>query len=64
MFYQVLNTVSDGIGSNLQVAQNGSFVINPIYLRGGNMVAKIFDFRLSESVKMRSPGPFSLLNYP
>ena len=52
------------ICSNLRVAQNGRFVMNPIYLGGGNMVAKILNFRLSESLKMRCPGPFALQNYP
>ena len=37
--------------SNLWVAQNGRFVINPAqYPRGGTIVAKIFDFSLSESL--------------
>ena len=38
--------------------------MNPIYLGDGNMVAKGLDFRLSESLKMRSPGPSALPNYP
>ena len=52
------------IRSNLRVTQNGRFVINPVYSGGGTVVAKILDFRLSESLKMRSPGPFALRNYP
>ena len=46
------------IRSNLQVAQNGRFVINPIYSRGSTMVAKFLDFGLSESLKMHSLGAF------
>ena len=55
---------TESIRSNLRVAQNGRFAMNTIYLVSGNMVAKGLDFRLSESLKMRSPGPFALLNYP
>ena len=33
------------IGSNLQIAQNGRFIINPVYLRGGTLVAKILYLR-------------------
>ena len=40
--------------SNLRVAQNGRFVINPIYPGGSTMVAKILGFGLSESLKMCS----------
>ena len=50
--------------SNLQVAQNGRFVMNPTYLGDDYMVAKVLDFRLSESLKMRSLGPIALPNYP
>ena len=57
-------TPPDIICSNLQIGQNGRFVLNPIYLGGGNMVAKVLDIRLSESLKMRSPGPFAPPNYP
>ena len=39
------------ICSNLQVDQNGRFVINPVHVGGGSMVAKILNFRLSESLK-------------
>ena len=52
-----------GIRSNLRVAQNGRFLINPVYPGGGTVVANILDFRLSESLKMHSPGPFALPNY-
>ena len=38
------------IPSNLGITQNGRFVMDPLYLGGGTMVAKIFDFRLSESL--------------
>ena len=50
--------------SNLRVAQNGRFVMNPIFPRDDTTVVKILDFRLSESLKMRSPGPFALPHYP
>ena len=52
------------IRSNLRVAQNGRFVVNPIYLGGGNMVAKMLEFRLSENLTMPSSGSFALPNYP
>ena len=42
------------IRSNLLVAQNERFVINSVYPGGGTMVTKIFGFRFSESLKMRS----------
>ena len=51
------------IRSNLQVAQNGRFVINPIRPGNGTKAAKILVSRLFESLKMRSPGPFALPNY-
>ena len=38
--------------------------MNQLYLRSGNMVAEILNFRLSESLKMSSPGPFAFPNYP
>ena len=38
--------------------------MNPRYLGDDNMVAKILYSRLSESLKMRSPGHFALPNYP
>ena len=37
--------------SNLRVAQNGRFAINPVYPGGGTMVAKISDFRLFENLQ-------------
>ena len=43
------------IRSNLRVAQNGRFVINPVYSGGGIMVAKMLDFRLSKRLKMHPP---------
>ena len=49
---------------NLRVVQNGMFVINPVYFGGDAKVAKILDFRFSESLKMCSPGPFALPDYP
>ena len=52
------------IRSNRRVAQNGKFVINPEYPGGSTMVAKILDFGLSESLKIRSRGAFALPNYP
>ena len=52
------------VESKFPVAQNGRFVIYPVYPRGGTMVAKILDFGLFESLKMHSPGPFALSNYP
>ena len=39
------------IRSNLWVAQNLRFVIDPVYSRGGTMFAKILDFRLFENLK-------------
>ena len=48
---QVRKTEQGGICSNLTVAQNRRFVINPIYSRGDTMVVKILDFRLFESLK-------------
>ena len=39
------------IRSNLRVAQNGRFVINPVHPGGDTMVTKILDFRLFESLK-------------
>ena len=39
------------IRSNLWVGQYGRFVINPVYLAGGAIVAKLLDFRLFEDVK-------------
>ena len=39
------------ICSNHRVAQNGMFVMKPIYIGGDNMVDKVLDFRLSESLK-------------
>ena len=39
------------IRSNLGVGQYGRFVINPVYLAGGAIVAKLLDFRLFEDVK-------------
>ena len=35
-----------------------------VYPGGGTMVAKILDIRLSENLKIHSPGPFALSNYP
>ena len=74
MFYSLLLCLSLSAGvatrratdiySNLRVAQNGRLVINPVYPGGGTMVAQIFDFRLSESLKMHSSRPFALPNYP
>ena len=46
-----------------RVAQDRRFVTNPICAGGGAMVAKTLDFRLSERLKMRSPGPFAIPNY-
>ena len=43
------------IRSNLRIAQNGRFIINPVYSGGGIMVAKMLDFRLSERLKMHPP---------
>ena len=37
--------------SNLWIAQNGRFVINPVYAAGGTVVAKTLDFRLFENLK-------------
>ena len=51
------------ICSNLWVAQNGRFVTNSVYSGGGTMVAKILDFRLPESLKLRSKSRFALPNY-
>ena len=51
------------IRSNLPVAENGRFVIYPAYSGGGTMVANILDFKLSESLKMRSRGSFALPSY-
>ena len=48
------------IRSNLQVAQNGTIVINPVYPRGGTMLVKILNFRLFESLK----GAFSKIFCP
>ena len=48
---QVRKTEQEGICSNLTVAQNRRFVINPIYSRGDTIVVKILDFRLFESLK-------------
>ena len=39
------------IRSNLRVAQNGRFVIYPVYPGGSTLVAKILDFRLFENLK-------------
>ena len=39
------------IRSNLQVAQKGTTVINPVYPRVGTMLVKILNFRLFESLK-------------
>ena len=39
------------IRSNLGVGQYGRFVINPVYLAGGAIVAKLLDFRLFEDLK-------------
>ena len=43
------------IRSNLQVAQNGRFLINPIYPGGSTMFANLLDFGLSESMKVCFP---------
>ena len=40
-----------GIRSNLQVAENGRFVVKPVYPGGGIMLPKILDFRLYEILK-------------
>ena len=42
------------IHSNLQVAQNQTFVMNSVYSGGATMFTKILDFRLPESLKARS----------
>ena len=39
------------IRSNLQVAQNGRFVINPVHPGGGTMDSKLWYFRLFKSLK-------------
>ena len=49
-FYPAISNGSN-IRSNLWVSQNGRIVINLVYLGGGTMVAKIFDFRFFESLK-------------
>ena len=36
----------------------------PSYVEDGTMVAKILDFRLSESLKTRTPGPFAFPRLP
>ena len=56
---QVRKREQGGIPSNLKVAQNSRFVINPVYSGGGTMVVKIFDFRLFESLKSALPRTFS-----
>ena len=48
---QVRKREQGSIRSNLRVARNGRFVINPIYSGGGTMAVKILDFRLLESLK-------------
>ena len=50
------------INSNFHVAQNWRFVVNPVYYGGETIDAKIWDFRLSGSLKMQSPGPLALSN--
>ena len=62
--FKEMTMVVERIHSNSQVAQNRKFVIYPVYPRGGSMVAKILDFRLSESLKICSLGLFALSNYP
>ena len=51
---QVRKRERGGIHSNLKVAQNRKFVINPVYYGGGTMVVKILDFRLFESLHSSS----------
>ena len=50
------------IRSNHRVAQNGRCVIHLVHPGGGTKAAKILDFKLSESLKMRSS--FAHSNYP
>ena len=50
-FLKIHNCMLKYIFSNLWVAQNRRFVINPVYPGGGTLVAKILDFRLTESQK-------------
>ena len=51
------------IHSSLRVSQTGRLLINSLYPGGGTNVAKSLDFKLSESLTMRSPWPF-VPNYP
>ena len=46
LYTHVVNKDSFKLRSNLRVAQNERFVINPIHPGKGTMVAKISDFRL------------------
>ena len=56
---QVRKREQGGICSNLRIAQNERFVINPVYSRGSNMVVKILNFRLFESLKNALSRTFS-----
>ena len=59
---QVRKREQGGIRSNLKVAQNRRFVINPVYSKGGTMVVKILDFRPFETLKT-ALGTLALANY-
>ena len=52
----------DSIRSNFRVAQNGRFIMGPVYFRSSTMMLtwrKSLDFRFSESSKMNSAEPFA-----
>ena len=46
-----------------QPPSSGRFLTNQVYPGGSTMVAKILDFKLFQSLKMHSPGPFALPKY-
>ena len=61
-----LSTTIECIRSNLRVAQNARFIMEPVYLGSGTMIpirGETLNFRLSESRKINSPELFALPNF-